>query len=649
MLKIITKFTHINFNNFINGVPMNKYKILVLVLLIGPFLTAVNFSQNLERKDVPVKYTWNLNDLYSNENTWSVEKGKITQELDKVAEYKGKLGESAKTLTSALDLYFDMIKQLYRYSEYAYRLSDEDLSNSHYQSLKQEASHLGTEISEKTAFLNPEILRIDPSKIKTFFQEDKDLAQYKMFIDDIQRLRKHTLSESEEKILASFGAVTETPENVYSIFTNAEFPFAEVNLSDGEEVKLTPSAYTKYRSIPNRSDRAKVFKALFEKYGEYRNTIGANLGGKMKSDWTYAKDRNYSSSVESALDANNIPVSVYNNLIKQIHNSLPTLHRFLKLKKEMLGVDTLHYYDLYTPIVKKVEMKFDIPEGQKTILAALKPLGQSYLNTVQKAFNDRWIDYMPTVGKKSGAYSSGESYDVHPYILTNWNGDYESVSTLAHELGHTMHSYLSNTNQTFVNSQYPIFVAEIASTLNETLLNDYMVKNAKSDKEKLYLLGSYLELLRTTIFRQTQFAEFELAMHQMAETGKPITGETLSKLYDKIVKEYYGNNEGYCIVDPYIAYEWEYIPHFMYDYYVYQYSTSLIYATALAEKIIKDGKPAVDKYFNILKGGSSDYPIELIKKAGIDPLSAEPFKLTMDKMNRVMDQIEQILSKEKEG
>ncbi len=628
---------------------MSKLKSYVLVLLAVIFFSCVQPAQNLERKDVAEKYKWNLSDLYPDEPAWQKDKSDILRKLDEMVKYKGRLNESAQTLAAALDVYFDMIKQYYRYADYASRLSDEDLRISQNQSLTQQASHVGTEISEKTAFLSPEILKIDPEKINSFFKENKNLEQYRMFIEDIQRLRKHTLLEAEEKILASFGGVTETPENVYSIFSNAEFPFAKVKLSGGEEVTLTSSAYTKYRSVPDRVDREKVFEAFFGKFGEFQNTIGANLGGKIKADWTYAKDRNYNTSMEASLDANNIPASVYENLIDQIHNSLPTLHRFLKLKKEMLGVDTLHYYDLYTPIVKKVDMKFDLPEGQRTILTALQPLGESYIETVQKAFNDRWIDYMPTSGKKSGAYSSGAAYDVHPYILTNWNGDYESVSTLAHELGHSMHSYLSNKNQTFANSQYPIFVAEIASTLNESLLNDFMVKNAKSDKEKLYLLGSYLELLRTTVFRQTQFAEFEWDMHKMAESGEPITGETLSKMYYNIVKKYYGNDEGYCIVDPYIAYEWEFIPHFMYNYYVYQYSTSLIYATAFAEKILKEGKPAVDKYYNILKGGCSDYPIELIKKAGIDPLSAEPFKLTMDKMNRVMDQIEEILAKEKKS
>ncbi len=626
---------------------MAKFKILFSVVIFLLSFALQNFAQSLERKDVPEKEKWNLSDLYPDEASWNNDKAGILKKLDEVEKYKGRLSENAETLTTALNLYFDMVKQFYRFSEYAGNLSNQDLRNSNYQSLTQQTSHVGTEISEKTAFLNPEILKMDPSRIKSFFDEDKGLAQYKMFIEDIQRLRSHTLPEAEEKILASFSSVTGAPENVYSIFNDAEFPYAKVKLSDGKEVELTSSAYTKYRSAANRSDREKVFKAFFEKYGMFQNTIGANLGGKMKSDWTYAKDRNYGSSLEAALNANNIPAEVYENLIKQVHNSLPALHRFLDLKKKMLGVDTLHYYDLYTPIVKKVDMKFELSEGQKIILAALKPLGENYLETIQKAFNNRWVDYMPTAGKKSGAYSTGGAYDVHPYILTNWNGDYESVSTLAHELGHTMHSYLSNTNQTFVNSQYPIFVAEIASTLNESFLNDYMVKHSKSDKGKLYMLGSYLELLRTTIFRQTQFAEFELAMHKMAELGEPITGDALSKVYYKLVKEYYGSDEGLCTADPYIAYEWEYIPHFMYNFYVYQYATSLIYSTAFAQKILTEGQPAVDKYFNILKGGSSEYPIDLIKKAGLDPLSAEPFKLTMDRMNSVMDQMEEILSKEK--
>ena len=621
---------------------MSQTKFFTILFTILSFLTIQ--AQTLDRKEIPEKYKWNLQDVYKSVDDWKSDYNKIESQINEVEQYKGKVGESAETFYNALNSYFSLQKEFAKLYDYASKLSDENLNNSANQALKQKASNLGTKISESTAFLRPEILNIDGSKIKLFFNSKKELEQFSVFVNNIQRLKAHTLSKEGEELLASFGSVTDTPYDVYSIFNNAEMPSPEVKLSTGEEVNLTSSTYTKYRAVENREDRKKVFKAFFENYGRFQNTLGANLAGKEKSDYVYAKDRNYKSSLEASLSPNNIPTSVYENLISQIHNNLPTLKRFLQLKKKMLGVDTLHYYDLYTPIVKKVNMNFTIEQGQKLILSALKPLGEHYLATVQKAFNDRWVDYMPNTGKRSGAYSSGASYDFHPYILMNWNDDYYSVSTLAHELGHTMHSYFSNKNQPYAKSDYPIFVAEIASTLNESLLNNYMVQHAKSKEEKLYLLGSYLELLRTTIFRQTLFAEFELDAHQMAEKGEPITGESLSKLYFKLTKEYYGNDEGECIVDPYIAYEWAFIPHFYYNYYVYQYATSLIYATALSEKIIDNGQPAVDNYYKLLKGGDSKYPIELIKEAGIDPLSAEPFKLTMDKMNKIMDQIEEIIN-----
>jgi oligoendopeptidase F len=616
-----------------------KYFSLALIILFSFTIAA----QTLERKDVLEKYKWNLQDVYKSIDDWKADYNKINTQIGEVEKYKGKLGENAETFYNALNTYFDLQKEFAKLYDYASKLSDEDLNVSANQALKQQAANLGTKISESTSFISPEILEIDTSKIKQFFGETKDLEQFSVFVNNILRLKTHTLSNEGEKLLASFGLVTDTPYDVYSIFTNAEIPGAEVKLSTGEDVNLTSSTYTKYRAVDNREDREKVFKAFFENFGKFQNTLGANLAGKDKSDFVYAKDRNYKSSLDAALAPNNIPASVYENLITQIHNSLPTLKRFLKLKKRMLGVDTLHYYDLYASIVKKVKMNFTIPEGQKTILSALKPLGNEYLSTLQKAFNDRWVDYMPNTGKRSGAYSSGAAYDFHPYILMNWNDDYYSVSTLAHELGHTMHSYYSNKNQPYAKSDYPIFVAEIASTLNESLLNNYVIQHAKSKDEKLYLLGSYLELLRTTIFRQTLFAEFELDAHKMAEKGEPITGESLSSLYYKLTKEYYGNDDGDCIVDPYIAYEWEFIPHFYYNYYVYQYATSIIYATALSEKILNNGQPAVDNYFKLLKGGDSRFPIDLIKEAGIDPLSAEPFKLTMDKMNKIMDQIEEII------
>ena len=620
-------------------------KQLFIVLFLF-YITSGAFAQNLDRSKVEEKYKWNLAEVYPSVDAWQTEVNNISSKIDKLPDYKGKLGNNAETLYSALRTFFDVLKSFYSTASYASNLSNENLNISENQSLDQQMTSIGTKFSENTAFIEPEILSIPKEKIDQFFKDKPELSEFSTYIDNIQRLRAHTLTEPEEKILASFGLIAGNQNDVYGIFNNAEKPAPKVTLSTGEEVELTPALYTKYRGVSNREDREKVMKDFFNSYGDFKGTLGANLGGKVKKDWVYAKDRKYKSSLEAALNSDNLPVSIYSTLIDAVNNNLPTLYRFLDLKKRMLGVDELHYYDLYVPLVDKVEMNFTVEQGQKIISNALKLLGDEYVNTLHKAFGDRWVDYMPTVGKRSGAYSTGAAYDVHPYILMNWNDDYESVSTLAHELGHTMHSYFSNKNQPFSKSDYATFVAEIASTVNETLLNDYMVKNAKSDEEKLYLLGSYLDLLRLTIFRQTSFAEFEWDIHKKVEAGESITGEDMCKIYYDIVKKYYGNDEGHCVVDDYIQYEWSYIPHFLgYNYYVFQYATSLIYGTAFVEKMLNDGKPAVDKYYNILKGGSSKYPTELIQDAGIDPLSPEPVTLTMKKMNRVMDEMEEILNK----
>ncbi|MGE5797597.1 MAG: oligoendopeptidase F [Ignavibacteria bacterium] len=611
------------------------------------FFIPLSLAQTLERNDVELKYKWNLNDLFESRESWNSLKDNIEKEIDEVAAYSGKLANNSETLYQALSKYFSMLKNYYKLASYSSMLSDEDLRNTENQGLDQMSQNLGTAISEKTAFINPEILKIDPAKVDQFFKEKKELEEFRMFVTDIQRLKDHTLSENEEQILASFGLVTSALGNTYTIFANAEKPNARITLSDNTEVELTSAGYSKYRDTKNREDRKKIFKEFFESYKKFQNTLGSNFGAKVKADYVYAKNRKYNSAVEYSLNGPNIPVSVYENLVEQINKNLPTLHRFLNLKKKMLGVDTLHYYDIYVPLVNPElagDMKFTVEQGQKVVSEALKPLGEEYISTLQTAFNNRWIDYYPTVSKRSGAYSSGSVYDAHPFILMNWTDDYESVSTLAHELGHTMHSFFSNKNQPFVNAGYPTFVAEIASTINESFLNDYMFKNAASKEQKLYLLGTYLDLLRSTVFRQTSFAEFELEAHKMAENNQPITGEALSNLYYDIVKKYYGNDQGICIVDPYIANEWSYIPHFInYTYYVYQYSTSLIYATAIAEKIAKEGQPAVDKYYAIIKGGSSEYPIDLIKKAGVDPLAPEAFELTINKMNKIMDQIDELI------
>lgn len=625
---------------------MIKNKKIFFYIFFSLTIITTAFSQSPERKNVPDKYTWNLADMYQNISYWQADIKKVESQINDFTSYKGKLSQNSQTLLNALNDYFGMLKIFYKASTYAENLSNEDVRISENQALTQKLSAVGTKFGEVAAFLEPEILSIPKEKIDKFMKEEPQLDQYSMFIDNIQRLRPHTLSEAEEKILASFGLISGNQSTVYSIFNDSEKPTAKITLSDGSTVDLSSSEYTRVRSVNNRNDREKVFEAFFNSYGDFKNTLGANLAGKVKKDWVFAKDRKYKSSLEASLNSDNLPTKVYTTLIEQINKNLPTLYRFLDLKKRMLGVDTLHYYDLYTPLVKEVDMKFSIKQGEQIILDALKPLQSDYLATVKKAFDNRWIDFMPTIGKRSGAYSTGGAYDVHPYILMNWNDDYESVSTLAHELGHTMHSYYSNTTQPFAKSDYATFVAEIASTTNETLLNNYMVAHAKTDDEKLYLLGSYLDLLRTTIFRQTSFAEFELEIHKRIEEGQSLTGDDICKIYYDIVKKYYGNDSGHCIVDPYIQYEWAFIPHFLgYSYYVFQYSTSLIYATAFAEKIVSEGTIAVDNYYKILKGGGSKYAVDLIKEAGIDPMSSEAFDLTMKKMNKVMDEIEEILDK----
>ncbi len=619
-------------------------KRLFIVIFICVFLIS-SYSQTVERKDIPEKYKWNLTDIYPTVDAWQADVDMLNANVEKLVEFKGKLSESADALYEALKTGNDLTKTLWKAWVYAGNLSNENLNEN--QGVMQQMRALGTKLGEVTAFVQPEILEIPKEKIDHFFREKPELKNdFDMYIDNIQRLREHTLTEPEEKILASFELIAGNQNEVYSIFNNAEKPFPKVTLSTGEEVELTSSGYAKYRAAENRKDREKVMKALFESYGDFENMLGANLGGKVKMDWVYAKNRKYESSLQASLNSDNLPTEIYSTLIEQVNNNLPTLHRALDLKKRMLGVDTLHYYDLYVPLVKEVDMSFTVEEGQNILLDALKPLGKEYVTVLQKAYDERWIDYIPSVGKRGGAYSNGGAYDVHPYILMNWTDDFQSVSTLAHELGHTMHSYFSNKTQPFAKADYATFVAEIASTVNQNLLNDYMVKNAKNDEEVLYILGGYLELLRTTIFRQTSFAEFEWEIHKKIEAGEPLTGDNMSDIYYDIVKRYYGQDEGYCIVDDYIQYEWSYIPHFLgYNYYVFQYATSLIYGTALVEKMNEQGQPAVDAYYNILKGGGSKYSPELIKDAGIDPMSPEPVALTMQKMNRVMDQMEEILKR----
>ena len=602
-------------------------------------------SQTRERSEIAAQYKWNLKDLYPSDEAWDKAKDELAGRFDEVTKYKGKLASSASTLLACLKLDSQISKEFGRLFSYASMKSDQDTGNSKYLGFKQEMQQLSTNYNSKAAFIRPEIAELDKLQIDAFMEQQPGLKIYKMDLYNILRMKPHTLSESGEKLLAEAGLMADSPSSIYGVFSDAEMPYPEIKLSDGTMARLTKAGYSRYRAVPNRSDRLAVFNAFWGAFNKFKGTFGTDLYAEVKKDMFYARARNYESSLQSALDKNNIPTEVYTNLIKNVTDNLDSFYRYLELKKRMLGVETLEYSDIYAPVVKGIDLHYTYDEAKKLVLDALAPLGPDYCRVVEDAFKERWIDVYPSPGKRSGAYSNGEAYDVHPYILLNYNGQYEDVSTLAHELGHTMQSYYSNKTQPYPTADYPIFVAEVASTFNETLLIDKMLEQIKDDDTRLSLLMNYLDGIKGTVFRQTQFAEFELRMHEMAESGEPLTGDVLTKLYGDILKKYYGNDKGICHIDDLYTVEWAYIPHFYYDFYVYQYATSFTASTALAEKVLAKEKDAVKDYIDFLSAGGSEYPIELLKKAGVDMTTAEPFKKTMAAMNRTMDNIEAILAK----
>lgn len=621
-----------------------KTNVALLTFLM--ILASLNGYSQKSRADIPDKYKWNLTDVYKTDDAWRADLNDLKSKMDKIDQYKGTLTESASNLLDALQFSSDLRKQATKLYIYASMHSDLDTRNMKYNGMKQELQQLFSEFGAKSAFMEPEILKSDWKTIDGFIKENPKLEVYRHGLEDMFRTKAHTLSEPEERIMALSSTVTSVPEDTYGTFAYGEMPKPEVTLSDGEKVALGSAEYAKYRATPNRKDRELVFSTYFNNYAKFKGTYGELLNGEVKSDVFRAKARHYKSSLEASLYPNNIPVEVYHNLVDNVNKNLPTFYRYLKLKKRMMGVDTLKYLDLYAPVVKDVDLKYTFDEATKVVMEALKPLGKEYEETVKKAIDNRWIDVYPTAGKRSGGYSNGAFYDGHPFILLNYNGLFDDVSTLAHELGHTMQSYYSNKNQPYPTSDYVTFVAEVASTFNENLLFNYMIKHVKDDNTKLSLLMEWLDRFKGTFFRQCQFAEFEMKIHEAAEEGKPLTGDTFSKMYDQIVKKYYGDDKGICKVDDYIAYEWAYIPHFYYNFYVYQYSTSFTASIALADKVMSGDKEALKKYMDFLSAGGSDYPIQLLKNAGVDMTTSEPFDKTIAAMNQVMDEIETILNKQ---
>ena len=618
--------------------------IILLITFLSIFQNEV-LPRTQKREEVPVKDTWNLGDIYDSDEQWSEAKQKLAAQFDRVLRYKGKLATSASQLLACLDFNSRLVKELDRLHSYAYMKSDEDTRNSKYLAMRQEVEQLITDYSSKASFIEPEIAKMEKSTIDKFIRKKTGLRIYKMYLYDIHRTWAYRLSEKEEKILAEAGLLADGPSSIYMVFSNAELPYPEIKLSDGTLAKLSKAGYARYRAVTDRSDREAVFQAFWETFNNFKGTFGVQLYANVKRDMFYARTRNYKSSLESALDRGNIPTKVYLSLIDNINKNLDTFHRYLKLKRLMLGVDKLKYSDVYAPVVKEVDLQYTFEEAKQLVLEAFEPLGKDYARCVKEAFEKRWIDVHPTPGKRAGGYCNGDTYDVHPYILLNYNGQYDDVSTLAHELGHAMHSYYSNKTQPYPTADYSIFVAEVASTLNEALLINKMLKEAKDDDTRLSLMMNYLEGARQTLFRQTQFAEFELSIHEKAERGEPLTGDVLNKIYGDILKKYYGHDKGVCFIDDKYTVEWAYVPHFYYNFYVYQYATSFTASTTLSEKMLNKEKGAVKKYIEFLSAGGSDYPIELLKKAGVDMTTPRPFTKTMVAMNRIMDIIEDILEK----
>jgi oligoendopeptidase F len=619
--------------------------ILGVTMVFTMFCANTPAADSRSRETTDDKYKWDLTDLYESDEEWKATLARLDEEKNEIASYKGKLDSSAGDLLACLEFVTGLDKELTRLYIYASMASDLDTRVSGYQAMKQQIQQVYTDFGSRAAFLEPEILKIDQSRIDEFIAAEKGLKVYSFYLHDLKRKEEHRLSEKEERILAMAGLITGAPSNIYGILSNADIPYPEVTLSDGSQVTLNSAGYARARISSNRDDRRLVFDEFFKTIKQYRSTFGATLSAQIKKDLFSSQTREYKDCLSAALDSNNIPVEVYYSLIKNVNKNLDSFHRYLNIKKRMLGLDTLEYIDLYTPTVKSVDLEYSMEEGSKIVLEALAPLGEDYTGTIREAIENRWIDVYPTSGKRSGAYSSGNAYDVHPYILLNYNETYSDVSTMAHELGHTMHSYYSNKTQPYPLADYSIFVAEVASTFNEALLIDYMLNKLDDDETRLSLLMEYLDGLKGTVFRQTQFAEFELRIHEMVEKGEALTGENLTEVYAEIVKKYYGHDKGVCLINDLYTNEWAYIPHFYYNYYVYQYSTSFCASTALAEKVLNNEPGAKDKFLKFISSGGSDYPINILNQAGVDMTTADPFNKTMEKMNRVMDEIEKILDK----
>ncbi|MBA7611504.1 MAG: oligoendopeptidase F [Calditrichaeota bacterium] len=613
-----------------------------LILLVGHTRLAAQQTGAVPTRDqVEEQYTWDVTDLFESDEAWEEAFDKADGLIGGFDQYEGQLGKSGKTLLAALkhgEKTYLLFERLY---SYAARKRDEDLGNTTYQAMVQRMQGLSTKLASATAFINPEILSIPDKKLQRFMRKEEGLQLYDFYLEDLRRSKAHILPKEQEELLALAGEVTSGPGNAFGMLTNTDFKWGTIKDEKGNDVEMSRTRYYYFMESGDRRVRHDAYRELYVPFEGHINTMNALLTTQIKRDIFYAKARKYDSSLEAALDGPNIPVSVYNNLVNTINDNLAPLHRWASIKKRVLGVKELHPYDTYAPLFPEVEKKYTYEEAQVIIKEALKPLGDKVQLILDRVFAERWIDVYENKGKQGGAYSAG-IYGVHPYILMNFDGTLSSVFTLAHELGHTMHSYLSNEAQPYVYAHYATFNAEVASTTNEALLMDYLLARAESDAEKLSLLQKYVQNIRTTFYRQTRFAEFELAAHQLVENDEPLTHEVVNKLFGEMYQKYWGPE---MVVDDEEALSWSRIPHFYLNYYVYTYATSFAASQLVARRIREEGQPAVEDFLKFLSSGGSDYPIELLKIAGVDMSTPASIEATTAKMNELLDQMEAILAR----
>ncbi|MBO4291695.1 MAG: oligoendopeptidase F [Lachnospiraceae bacterium] len=593
----------------------------------------------LKREDVKIENTWKLEDMYASVEDWEKDLEEIKELSGKIAGMEGKLSDSAKNLLQTLEWNAKLGEKLMLAYNYAERLFDQDQKNAKHQAMTAKAMNIYAQVAGQGAFADPEILSISEEKLEQFYQEEKGLELYRGLIEEVCRLRAHCLSAEMEKLLAQSIEMSQTASDTFSVINNADFQFPEVVDEDGETIRITHGRYIKLVESADRRVRKESFEKLYSVYKQYNNTLASLYNGQVKQQIFYATARKYASTLEAAVDANNVSPEVYRNLVKTVDQHLDQLHRYVKLRKKCLGLEELHMYDIYTPMIEGMAKEISYEEAKETILKALAPLGEDYIARLKEGFSNRWIDVYENEGKRSGAYSAG-AYGTHPYVLLNYAGNLDSMFTLAHEMGHALHSCYSNENQPFIYSDYKIFVAEVASTTNEILLIEYLLKNTTDPKEKAYLLNHYLDSFKGTVFRQTQFAEFEMESNALCESGESLNAENLNEMYYKLNQKYYGPD---VVSDEEIAYEWARIPHFYYDFYVYQYATSFCASVAIAKAILKDGAPVVEKYKQFLSGGCSKSPVELLKIAGVNLETPAPIEAALKTFSEILDEMEALV------